>query len=50
VYKTDDSYAFVENYLKSIDYDITDATLDAEHYVSHPVNPLLYIIDATLFK
>ena len=31
----------LDNYLKSIDYDINDDTLDAEHYVSHPVSELL---------
>ena len=36
-YKDDESYAFLESYLKSIDYDFKDDKVDAEHYVSHPV-------------
>lgn len=37
LYKDDESYAFVESYMKAIDYDVDDDNLDAEYYVSHPV-------------
>ena len=36
IYDNDESYAFVESYVKSIDFDFTDDTLDSEFYVSHP--------------
>ena len=36
IYENDESYAFVESYVKSIDFDFTDDTLDSEFYVSHP--------------
>ena len=38
IYKSDPSYSFMETYLKFIDYDYSDNTLDPEHYVSHPVS------------
>ena len=34
----DSSYLFVENYLKSIDYDVNDNLVEQELYVSHPVS------------
>ena len=38
LYKKDESYAFVESYLKLLDYDFNDDSLDPESYVSHPVS------------
>ena len=40
-YKDDESYGFLESYLKSIDYDFKDDNVDAEHYVSHPVRNII---------